>query len=245
MAEAKFVSTGAVTFAALLPEQPDRAVYFGSCEGDPVITKNPLYKPVYADESCEAPFDMVFHGEWAVVTATFNRWNNEVYYRLARRPSMTLLASDGPSPNFDVEVNVGQWSRYEAGALVVNNFQTGFSIPLYIIYPYADGDSQSVQGMVPGYMMPFAFLIGPDDERPGSQPHRLTLSWYCAALTPVAFEYPIPYRLTSGWQGPVTDVYELIQVPARTSPPRTPQEAFPANVLPYPRPTAEFPTPEG
>ncbi len=135
--------------------------YFGTAERAPVIQIMPRYVPVFSDNGGRTtPDDLLFDGEEAYVFADINRYDENVYKHLARRPNLQGHTY-GP----------GYCTIDDLGTLLVHE---GANIVLYLVFPYA----YKFDGMVPGYRFFHTTLAGPDTISPaGTKAKKIRCVW--------------------------------------------------------------------
>lgn len=120
------------------------AIYLGTAERTPEIQIRPSWSPVFNSIAGEVPFDWLFEGEEAFLTADLTRWNEPVYAASASRPNAGATR--------------GRNIPGDLGTLMISE---GFAYQLWALFPYsilkpAFSDQQQ------GFRFPAAFLEGPD-----------------------------------------------------------------------------------
>lgn len=136
-------------------------VYLGTAERYPKIVLRPNYKPTFADQGGEVPFDMSFQGEEGFVFADISRWNEATYAALAARPRPNgIRGSNAPG-------DVGTLLQAE-----------GMTYPLWVYFPYFS--KPAFAGMPAGYRFLSSYVAGPDELEPlGTTPRKIRLTWHC------------------------------------------------------------------
>ena len=143
-------------------------VFLGHAERFPRIQIRPRWSDVYCDLSGQSvPYDQVYDGEDAVVTADLTRWNESVYAVMADRAKT--------NSNFLAITSRGANGFGEIGSLMVTE---GLAYNLYVVFPFAAKAAYSAT-MPLGYRFQAAFLQGPDDFELGGTARKLRLSWRC------------------------------------------------------------------
>lgn len=132
------------------PLVPGTPVYLGTCETAPRPRFNPQWAPVNNDiGGVRLPFDMIYSGEDATISGALTVWNWPVYAACRRRPNNTGT--------------IGFGAAGDIGTLMVTE---GMAYPLWLHYPYFS--KFSGVGMPAGRRFLACWLLGPDEEEPGT-----------------------------------------------------------------------------
>lgn len=140
--------------------------YLGMCEAAPQPSFNPEFVPMHADATGKKPYDVVFMGEDAFVSADITVYNEAVYQEITRRPRFGKKASDSTSP-------VG--GTVAAGDIGTMMQTEGFTFALWLHFPYFSkfGD------MPKGYRFISSYVKGPDNPTIGTQPNKRRIQFHC------------------------------------------------------------------
>lgn len=147
------------------------AVYLGTGERAPRVSRRRRFAEVPNDLGGQEPFDWSYQGSSALVTVKLTRWNES-----------TLLALEdvvGPTNGTDL---AGSDAPGDIGALMVTE---GLAVPLWIAYSYAPGGlapQPAMAGLRTGWHMYAAWLEGPDDHEGGTDPASVMLIFRCARV---------------------------------------------------------------
>lgn len=134
-------------------------VYLGTAERTPRIEVRPGQIPVMNDIGGPVvPFDMMYSGEEAFISADLTRWNNSVLQTILGRPIV------GSPPGADSFGSIGTIISYE-----------GMGFVFYIVFPYSSKPAYSTQEA--GYRFFSCYVIGPDDHYSlGTNPRKIHLA---------------------------------------------------------------------
>ena len=155
-------STGpAIIYVGLGGSTP---VELGTAENGPRIMIDPKWEDLFNDLGGKTPFDKMYQGESAVVSATLTVWDELVYTALAAR------FSPGLTRGIDIPT--------ARGTLMLTE---GQSYPLWVQYPFVIKAAYSAS--MPGcYRFNAAMLIGPDALEPGVKVYKIQMIWACLGL---------------------------------------------------------------
>ena len=136
------------------------AIFLGHAEHGPTISVRPRYSPVYVDLAGQTiPYDMVYDGEDAIVTATLTRWNQNVLDLIEAIANDTASGIDDPG---------------DIGSLMLTE---GKAYELWLHFPYAA--KPAFADMLPGQRFPCAFLETDDSPALGTQAKKAHVVWHC------------------------------------------------------------------
>lgn len=147
------------------PASPGTPVYLGSAEVAPRIRLNPQWVPVNNDAAgARLPYDVIWSGEDGTISGALTVWNWAVYAACRRRPNNAGT--------------IGFNAVGDVGTLMVTE---GMAYPLWLHFPYFTKFSGA--GMPAGRRFLACWLLGPDEEEPGTGVNRVHFTfqahrWY-------------------------------------------------------------------
>lgn len=141
-------------------------VYLGMAEAAPQPSFHPEFQPIYADATGKKPWDVVFLGEDAFVSADITVYNEAVFQQITRRPRWAKKL-DGSAAAVNGTVIAG-----DMGTMLRTE---GYMFSLWLHFPY-----YSKFGDLPkGYRFVSAYVKGPDNHVIGTQPNKRRIQFHC------------------------------------------------------------------
>jgi hypothetical protein len=143
--------------------------FLGHSERPPRIQVRPRYSPVYVDLSgTQTPFDFMYEGQDAIISADLIRFNWPVFNLLANR-AQTVATFPGIDDPGAIGTLAGTEAAGPSGA-------TAF--PLWMQFPYAAKAAFATGFLPPCYHFYQCILEGPDDITSGTVPHKVHCVWH-------------------------------------------------------------------
>lgn len=138
--------------------------YLGTMLEAPKHRMTPKWSPVMNDiAGDQEPFDMAYQGQSTDIFGDLTVWNWPVLKACKSRPVMGTL--DGFEPFGSV------------GTLMITE---GFAYQLWLDYPYYRRKAAFAdQGAPAGYHYFASWMVGPDEEDPGTKPNRIHVQFRC------------------------------------------------------------------
>ena len=161
-------------------ENVNELLFLGFARGGVNIAIDPVYAPIVTDTGGSAPTDLIFDGSSAMVSASFTRWNEESYARLADHGAKS---TDARRRGAGVLGRVGTimgmaTAAFQLLVIFPYAFQKnppGGNRPAAILNPYAS--------MPVGYRFPQAVLDRDGLPARGARPAHLDLTFRCLRQT--------------------------------------------------------------
>jgi hypothetical protein len=151
-----FVDTGSISGTT-------PPLFLGHSERGPRIQIRPQFSMTYVDLGGQkVPFDAVYDGEDAIVSADLTRWNEDVYTALAIKSGVSGNANRG----LDEPGDIGTLMVYE-----------GAATQLWLKFPYSA--KASMITMPDGYRFVAAILQTDDLPELGTKARKISLVWHC------------------------------------------------------------------
>ncbi len=143
-------------------------IFLGHSERYPRIEIRPSFSPVFVDVAGQkVPYDYVYDGEEAYVTADVTRFNEATYAIIADRAATNNTNG--------LAILRGNNAPGEIGTLMVTE---GIAYGLWL--PFFYSTKAAMATMPPGYHFAAAFLEGPDTLDPlGTAPRKIHMVWHC------------------------------------------------------------------
>lgn len=131
--------------------------YLGTCESAPQIVWNSQFEPVMNDRGgSRLPYDMLYQGKDALIIGDLTVWNWVIWERIRSRPDFNEVP----------DIN----DAFDLGSLMLTE---GKCYPVWLQYPYAAKAAMAGGLMPPGRHFFACFLLGPDQENPGTKVNKV------------------------------------------------------------------------
>lgn len=139
-------------------------LFLGHSERGPRMQVRPQYSSSYVDIGGQKiPFDSVYDGQDAIVSADLSRWDETVYAAISIKSGAS--ANNAPAGTDDPG---------DIGTLMIHE---GAAIQVWLRFPHAAKLAYST--MPAGYRFPVCMLQNDDHNELGTKPRKISLVFHC------------------------------------------------------------------